>query len=339
MNDRDRFNEEKLPNKSDFYSSFNMKDISEIDYRHATEVFNKFNIKNLGEYHDLYVQSDTLLLADVFNSFRNLCVETYQLDPAYFLSLPGLAWQACLKRTEVKLELISDIDMLFMIEEGIKGGICHSVLRHTKANNKYMKDYDENKDDSFLLYTEFNNLYGKVMSEKSPVDGFEWIEDTSEIDENFIKNYDEDSDVGYFIKADIQNPKELDNNHSDLPLLPERMKVNKYKKLVCNLYDEKDYDDHIRLIKQALNHGLKIKKIHKVLKFNQRAWLKEYIDLNTEKRMNAENDFDRDFYKLMNNAVYGKTMENVRKHKIIKLVNDDTKRNKLVSEPYYHTTK
>ena len=339
MDDRDRFNEEKLPNKSDFYSSFNMKDISEIDYRHATEVFNKFNIKNLGEYHDLYVQSDTLLLADVFNSFRNLCVETYQLDPAYFLSLPGLAWQACLKRTEVKLELISDIDMLFMIEEGIKGGICHSVLRHTKANNKYMKDYDENKDDSFLLYTEFNNLYGKVMSEKSPVDGFEWIEDTSEIDENFIKNYDEDSDVGYFIKADIQNPKELDNNHSDLPLLPERMKVNKYKKLVCNLYDEKDYDDHIRLIKQALNHGLKIKKIHKVLKFNQRAWLKEYIDLNTEKRMNAENDFDRDFYKLMNNAVYGKTMENVRKHKIIKLVNDDTKRNKLVSEPNYHTTK
>ena len=316
-----------------------MKDISEIDYRHATEVFNKFNIKNLGEYHDLYVQSDTLLLADVFNSFRNLCVETYQLDPAYFLSLPGLAWQACLKRTEVKLELISDIDMLFMIEEGIKGGICHSVLRHTKANNKYMKDYDENKDDSFLLYTDYNNLYGKVMSEKSPVDGFEWIEDTSEIDENFIKNYDEDSDVGYFIKADIQYPKELDNNHSDLPLLPERMKVNKCKKLVCNLYDKKDYDDHIRLIKQALNHGLKIKKIHKVLKFNQRAWLKEYIDLNTEKRMNAENDFDRDFYKLMNNVVYGKTMENVRKHKIIKLVNDDTKRNKLVSEPNYHTTK
>ena len=316
-----------------------MKDISEIDYRHATEVFNKFNIKNLGEYHDLYVQSDTLLLADVFNSFRNLCVETYQLDPAYFLSLPGLAWQACLKRTEVKLELISDIDMLFMIEEGIKGGICHSVLRHTKANNKYMKDYDENKDDSFLLHTDYNNLYEKVMSEKSPVDGFEWIEDTSEIDENFIKNYDEDSDVGYFIKADIQYQKELDNSHSDLPLLPERMKVNKCKKLVCNLYDKKDYDYHIRLIKQALNHGLKIKKIHKVLKFNQRAWLKDYIDLNTEKRMNAENDFDRDFYKLMNNAVYGKTMENVRKHKTIKLVNDDTKRNKLVSEPNYHTTK
>ena len=117
------------------------------------------------------------------------------------------------------------------------------------------------------------------------------------------------------------------------------MKVNKCIKLVCNLYDKKDYVDHRRLLKQALNQGLKIKKIHKVLKFNQRAWLKEYIDMNTELRMNAKNDFDKDFYKLMNNAVYGNTMENVRKHKIIKLVNDDTKRNKFVSEPNYHTTK
>ena len=117
------------------------------------------------------------------------------------------------------------------------------------------------------------------------------------------------------------------------------MKVNKCKKLVCNLCDKKDYIDHMRLLKQALNHGLKIKKIHKVLKFNQRAWLKEYIDMNTELRMNTENDFDKDFYKLMNNAVYGETVENVRKLKIIKLVNDDTKRNKLVSDPNYHTTK
>ena len=161
-----------------------------------------------------------------------------------------------------------------MLKEGIKGGICHSVFRHAKSNNKYMKDYDENKESSFLIYTDYNNLYGKVMSEKLPVDGFEWVEDISEIDENFIKNYDEDSNVGYFIKADIKYPTELHNKHSDLPFLSERMKVNKCKKLVCNLYDKKDYVDHIRSLKQALNNGLKIKKIHKVLKFNQRAWLK-----------------------------------------------------------------
>ena len=162
------------------------------------------------------------------------------------------------------------------------------------------------------------------MSEKLPVDGFEWVEDISEIDENLIKNYDEDSNAGYFIEADIEYPKELHNKHSDLPFLPERMKVNKFKKLVCNLYDKKDYVDHIRSVKQALNNGLKIKKIHKVLKFNERAWLKSYIDMNTDLRKNAKNDFKKDF-KLMNNAVYGKTMEKVSKHRIIKLVNNDKK--------------
>ena len=172
------------------------------------------------------------------------------------------------------------------------------------------------------------------MSEKLPVDGFDWIDEISEIDENFIKNYDEDSSVGYFIKAGIKHPKELHNKHSDLPFLPERMKVSKCEKLVCNLYDKKDYADHIGSLKQALNHGLKMKHNHRVLKFDKRVWPKSYIDMNTEKRKNTKNDFDKDLYTLMNNAVYGKTMENVRKHRIIKLVNNDKKRNKLVSGPY-----
>ena len=145
MDDWDRINEKNLPNKCDFYSSLNMEHISEIDYRHALKVFNKFNIKDLGEYHDLYVQSDTILLADVFESLRNLCLNTYKLVPAYFLSLPGLAWQASLKHSGIKLELISDIDMLLMLGEGIRGGICHSVFRHAKANNEYMKDYDKKR--------------------------------------------------------------------------------------------------------------------------------------------------------------------------------------------------
>ena len=232
MDDWDRFNEEKLPNESDFYGSLNMEDISEIDYRHALKVFNKFNINYLGEYKDLYVQSDTILLADVFESFRNLCLNIYGLDPAYFLSLPGLAWQACLKHSGIKLELISDIDMLLIIEKGIRGGICQSIFRNAKADDKYMIDYDENKEFSFLIYTDYNNLYGKTMSEKLPVDGLEWVEDISEIDENFIKNYNEDSNVGYFIEADIEYPKELHNKHSDLPFLPEGIKVNKCKKFV-----------------------------------------------------------------------------------------------------------
>ena len=154
-------------------------------------------------------------------------LKIYGLDPVYFLSAPGLAWQACLKKICVKLELINDVDMLLMIEEGIRRGICHSLLRHAKANNKYMEDYDENKESSFLIYTDYNNLYEKAMSEKLLVDGFEWIEDVSKIDEDFIKNYDDDSDVGYFIKADIEYAKELHIMHNDLSFLPETMVINK----------------------------------------------------------------------------------------------------------------
>ena len=266
-------------------------------------------------------------------------IKVYGLDPVYFLSAPGLARQACLKKTGVKLELITDVDMLLMIEKGIRGGICHSIYRHAKGNNKYMKIYDKNNESSCIIHMDANNLYGYAISKKLPVDGFKWVEDLSTIDENFIKNYGEDSDLGYFIEADVEYPKELHTVHSDLPFPPERMEVNKCKKLICNLYDKKNYVDHISSLKQALNHGLILKKVHRVIKFNQRAWLKEYINMNTEYRMNVKNDFEIDFYKLMNNAVFGKTMENVRKHRDIKLVTNDTKRNKLVSEPNYHTIK
>ena len=235
MDDWSRFDEEQLPNKSDFYSGLNMEEISGIDYRHAEKVFNKSNIKNSGEYHDLYVQRDALLLADVFENFRDMCIEVYELDPAYFLAALGFAWQACLKNTGVKLEFITDVDMLLMIEKGIGEAICHSVYRHAKANNKYMKIYDKNKDSSCIIYIHANNLYGYAMSKKLPVDCFEWVENLSKIDEDFIKNYDENSDVGYFIEADIEYPKELHGLHSDLPFLPEKMEVNKTKKLICNL--------------------------------------------------------------------------------------------------------
>ena len=141
----EKFNEISLPSKGDFYSNLNMEDINDIDYRHANNVFKVFKLENLGTYHDLYVQSDTLLLADVFNNFRNMCLKEYELDPAHFLSLPGLAWQACLKKANIELELLMGYDMLLMVEKGIRGGICHSVHRYAKANNKYMKNYNKNE--------------------------------------------------------------------------------------------------------------------------------------------------------------------------------------------------
>ena len=141
-----RFDEILLPNKEDFYSSLNMEGVTNVDYRHAKKVFKEFKMNKLGDHHDLYVQSDSLLLADVFGNFRNKCIEIYELDPAHFLSAPGLVWQVCLKKTEIILELLNDINMLLMIEKGIAGGVCHAIHRFVKANNKYMKNYDKNKE-------------------------------------------------------------------------------------------------------------------------------------------------------------------------------------------------
>ena len=157
--------------------------------------------------------------------------------------------------------------------------------------------------------------------------------------EDFIKNYDEDSDKGYNLEVDVKYPKNLHTLHSDLPLLPERMKINKCSKLLCNLYDKNNYVVHIRSLKQTLNHGLILKKVNRVIQFNRDAWLKEHIDVNTELRKQAKHDFEKDFFKLMKNFVFGKTMENVRKYRDIKLVITDKRRNQLVSEPNYHTTK
>ena len=197
MDSWERFSKISLPSKEDFYSNLNMEDINDIGYRHANNVFKGFKLENLGDYHDLYVKSDTLLLADVFNNFRDMCIKEYELDPAHFLSLVGLAWQACLKKTNIELELLTDYDMLLTVEEGIRGGICHSIHRYAKANNKYMKNYNNNnKESSYIQHLDANNLYGWAMSKKLPVNGFKWT-DNNKINEEFIKT------IMKMIKKDI----------------------------------------------------------------------------------------------------------------------------------------
>ena len=161
--------------------------------------------------------------------------------------------------------------------------------------------------------------------------GFKWMDDISRIDEEFIKGYDENSNKGYVLEVDVNYPQELYDIHSDMPFLSERMVINITKKIVCNLHDKKKPCN--------LNHGLKLAKIYRVIEFEQEAWLEKYIDFNTDLRTKASNEFEKDFFKLMNNAVFGKTVENVRKHRNIKPVRNDNKRNKLVSEPNYHTMK
>ena len=157
-----------------FCDNLNLEDISDEDYTHVQKVWNVFEIiNNHEEYHDLYVQKDTLLL--MYWKILEICLEIYEVDPVYFVSAPGLAWQACLKKTEVKLELLTDYDMILMIEKGIRGGICQATHRYAKANNKYMKNYDKNNESSYIEYLDANNLYGWAMSQKLPVKGFKWV--------------------------------------------------------------------------------------------------------------------------------------------------------------------
>ena len=160
------------------------------------------------------------------------------------------------KNAGLKLELLTDYDIILMIEEGIRGGICQATHRCAKANNNVMKNYDES---SYIEYLDANNLYGWAMSQKLPVNGFKWVEDLSQFDESFIKNYDENSHIGYFLEVDFDYPKELFNSHKDLPFLPERKKAEKVEKLICSIEDKKKYVIHIRALKQALNYGLKLR--------------------------------------------------------------------------------
>ena len=200
-----------------------LEDITDTDkgYAHAQKVFEEFKLKNLGHYHHLYVQSDTLLLADVFKNFGNKSIEIYELDAAHFLSAPGLAWPAFFKKIEVELELLTNNDMLLLAEKGTRGGICQAIHRYAKANNKYMKNYDKNITSSYLIYLDANNLYGWAMSQKLPVNGFQWVEDLSQFKKHFTKNYDENSDKGYFLEVDAEYPKNLFNFQRDLAFLLE----------------------------------------------------------------------------------------------------------------------
>ena len=358
MDSFDKFNETKLPVQQHFYSILNNEHISDEQYKHAQNVWDTFNLKTMGDYHDLYLKSDILLLADVFENFRKTCIQYYKLDPCHYFTSPGLSWDAMLKMTNIKLELMVDIDMFQFIEKGIRGGISYIANRYGKANNKYMKKYDEKAPSKYIMYLDANNLYGWAMSQYLPTDGFKWLS-PKQIEKINLGKYTDDSKKGLILEVDLEYPTELHDLHNDYPLGPEKVKVtedmlsdyckkiaNKYKistglvhKLIPTLSSKEKYVLHYRNLQSYLNLGLKLKKVHRVLEFNQSPWLKQYIDFNTQKRTQAKNSFEKDFFKLMNNSVFGKTMENIRKRVDVRLVTGKKKLSKLASKPTYVSSK
>ena len=231
-----KLSETQLPPKEEFYSKLNDEDISEEDFLHAIRVWDVFNCKTIRDYHDLYLKSDVLLLADVFENFRKTCLKHYNLDPAHYFTSPGLAWDACLKTTKQELQLLVDYDMLMMFERGIRGGITHISKRYAEANNKYMKTYDPQKTSTYIQYLDANNLYGWAMSQPLPTHGFKWVENIS-IEK--VLDILEQGGLGYIFDVDLEYPKHLWKLHNDYPLAPEPIKVDGVEKLISHFKPKK----------------------------------------------------------------------------------------------------
>ena len=336
----EKLSETQLPPKEEFYSKLNDEDITDDDYQHAKNVWNTFECKSIRDYHNLYLKSDVLLLSDVFENFRKTCLKHYNLDPAHYYTSPGLAWDACLKETGQELELLHDYDMLMMFERGIRGGISHISKRYVEANNKFMKDYDPDKPSLYIQYLDANNLYGWAMSQSLPTHGFKWMRDlTKETVMDILEKANHSMTnlgrKGYIFEVDLEYPSDLWTLHNGYPLAPEKMIVNGVEKLICHFKPRRNYVVHYRNLRQYLEMGLILTAVHRGISFNQSSWMEPYIRKNTELRKTAANSFEKDFFKLMNNSVFGKTIENIRKRQNIILVDDRAKAVKLVSRPNF----
>ena len=262
-----------------------------------------FKINTMGDYHDLYLKTGVLLLANVFEKFINMCLDYYGLDPCHYFSSLGLSWDALLKTTRIELELISDTDMHLFIEKRITGGISYIAKRHSKTNNNYIECYDSCKESKYITYLDANNLYGWAMSQYLPYSGFKWL-NQKEIDRFDVNSIEENSSIGYVLEVDLKYPNELHDLHNDYPLAPEKLEINqnmlsnycfyitnKYgikiagvNKLVPNLGNKSNLQNlsnlsNYRNLQLHLSLGMKLTKVHRILKFKQSDCLKNTLIL------------------------------------------------------------
>ena len=335
----ENLNESKLPSKEAFYDSLKEEGISDDDYDWALQVYSEFKLQNIGEYLLLYNESDVLQLCDVFIYFRNLCFNQSGLDIAHFLTIASYSWNACLKHTSIELELITDIDMYNFLELGMRGGISSVFKRLATANNPQVENYDPSLPNSYCLYVDVNNLYGYCLSKPLPTSSFRFLS-KSEIDSLDITKHPDDSTVGYILDVEIYTPDELHDYFSDLCPISDRIHITpdmlsdytkylyakiqtkiplKSTKLTSTLLKRKQYVVYYVNLKYLLNLGLKVSKVHRVLSFHQTPWVKSYIEMNTQRRKASKNDFEKSFYKALNNVIWGKSCQSRRKERQIVL--------------------
>ena len=287
--------------------------VSVKNYLMCKKIWDKFDIKDMEDYHNHYLKKDVLLLVGVFEKFIDTCLKFYRLDPCHYFSSPGLSWDAMLKMTGVKLEKISDIDKYLFIEKGLRGGISYIAKRYAKANNKYMNDYDPKRPSTFITYLDMNKSYGWTMSEYLSYEKFKWFKKINEFD---VMSINEKRPIGCLWEVDLKYPDKLQELDNDYSLAPEKLaassdmlskyckkiadkyeiKIGDLKKLTPNLGNKTKYVLHYRNVQLYLSLGVKLTKIHRVLKFKQSDCMKKYIDFSTEKRKNAVNDFENFFF-------------------------------------------
>ena len=349
----ERFEETELPNIRYFNNKLRDTKVKPQDYFHAKLTWKKLGCKNLGDYHDVYLKSDVLLLADFFEKFRNTCIKNYNLDCVNYVSSPSLAWDSALKMTNIQLELLQDKEIYDFIERGIRGGISIIAKRFARANNPgcRIRKFDPTRKLKHLIYLDANNLYGFAMSQALPIKDFRFLDkdEIRKISTSF-GSIDDDAETGYIFEVDLKYPAEIHDRHNCLPLAPERVLIDDtwyspfqkqfpkqlpQERLTPNLMDKKRYIVHYRNLKLYTDLGMEVSKVHRVLSFTQSKWLKQYIDYNTECRKLSKSKFEKDFYKLMNNAVYGKTNENLRNRINVEVITDRKIALKRIAKPAF----
>ena len=351
--------EKTLPSKEHFTNDLTGDAISDTDYELAQKVWSTFECKNMKDYTELYLLIDIILLADVFENFRTNCILDYDLDPVFYFSTPHFTFDAFLKMTNVQLDLITDVNQYLFLCKAIRGGICQASKRYAKANNPQLENFQSKKKESYLLYIDANNLYGKAMTEFLPLKDFTWMEE-SELTPGYILSLSDTSPIGCFIECDLEYPECLHNLHSDYPLAPSKVKIkyndlSPYAKTICDvnglkkttnseklmltLHSKERYVLHYRNLKLYVQLGLKIKHIYRGIKFIQAPYIKPYIEFNSRKRAKSKNDFDISYYKLLINSLFGKTIERPENRSKVILTSSGKKHEKLVASLCYKDSK
>ena len=345
-----------IPPKQEFYDNLKDKHISNEDYLHACKVFSVFGCRSFGDYVALYVKMDTLLLADVFETWRKICFDSYGLEVVKYVSLPSYSFDALFKMTGIEVDLISSVDMFNFINGSIRGGQCNAIHRLALANNKYLTDFDPSKPEDYIVYLDVTNLYGTIMYHTPmPVSDFRWLS-AKEIAKLNISNLDPKGDNGYFLEVTLLYPESIHDLTSDFPFCPNQVSVppewwSPYtktiaetyshpfkqgpKKLLASVTDKERYIVHYALLQFYLEKGMILKETHRVLAFKQSVWMKDYIQYNTKMRKQAKSKFEMDLFKMAINAVFGFSLMSHKNRIDFRLVTDKTRFLNLSSKPSF----